>query len=478
MPEHDQPVPAPLGHAGRFLTDADGRVVVLHGFNMVYKLPPYDPAATGFDSDDAAFLAGNGFNAIRLGLIYAAVEPAPGRYDEGYLASVAETVRTLHRAGIVTVLDFHQDLYSERFQGEGFPDWAVAGRLPALPRLGFPYDYIAMPALWRAFDHFWANDPAPGDEVGLQDRYAAAWRHVAAYLASEPGIAGYDLLNEPFPGSAYPLCGRPVVGCRSFDESRLTSFVRRVSAAIREADPCRLICYEPNVAFNVGAPTHVSSGDAQAVFSFHNYPIVENLGARVHLPQPPLARADKFEAEVVFHNAEAQAARTGDALLLSEFGSTDDPEFLRRMAALADEHMVSWVEWAYCGCHDPTGANPPSVQALVYDPAKPPAGANVDEAKLRALTRAYPRAVAGTPLRWSFSSGTGHFELAYSTRPAGGGTLSPALPTEIVLPRLAYPAGYRVRVDGGRVVSADGSPVCEVIAEPGVAEVSVRITPR
>ena len=35
----------PLGHAGRFLTDAQGRVVILHGYNMVYKRPPYAPDA-------------------------------------------------------------------------------------------------------------------------------------------------------------------------------------------------------------------------------------------------------------------------------------------------------------------------------------------------------------------------------------------------------------------------------------------------
>jgi endoglycosylceramidase len=477
MPEGSPPG-LPVDHAGRFLTDAQGRVVVLHGLNMVYKLPPYEPAATGFGADDAAFLAEHGFNAVRLGVIHAAVEPAPGCYDECYLNSIAETVRTLHGARIATLLDFHQDLYSERFQGEGFPPWAVSGRLPAVPRLGFPYDYIVMPALWRAFDHFWANDPAPGDDVGLQDRFAAAWGHVAAYFAGEPAIAGFDLLNEPFPGSCYALCGLPVLGCRWFDETRLTPFVRRVTAAIRRADPDRLICYEPNVAFNVGAPTHVSGGDRHAVFSFHNYPIVEDLGARVHLPARPLARLDRWEADLVFRNAERHAGRTGDALLLSEFGSTDDLNALRRMAELADEYLVSWLEWAYCGCHDPTGANPPAVQALVYDPARPPTGPNLDQAKLRALARAYPRAVAGTPRRWSFAESTGRFELAYTTRRAGGGALDPNLPTEIVLPPLHYPGGYHVTAGGGRVVSAGGAPVCEVVAEPDAAEVSVRVTPR
>ena len=37
-----------------------GRVVNLHGINMVYKRPPYAPDAAGFGDDDAAFLASRG----------------------------------------------------------------------------------------------------------------------------------------------------------------------------------------------------------------------------------------------------------------------------------------------------------------------------------------------------------------------------------------------------------------------------------
>ena len=57
----------PLGHSGRWVTDARGRVVIVHGINMVYKLPPYSPSAAGFGDDDAAFLATIGFNAVRVG---------------------------------------------------------------------------------------------------------------------------------------------------------------------------------------------------------------------------------------------------------------------------------------------------------------------------------------------------------------------------------------------------------------------------
>src|SRR5918998_2857339 len=85
----------PLGHAGRWVTDAQGRVVVLHGHNMVYKRPPYTPARTGFGDDDAAFLAAEGYNNVRVGVIYGAVEPVPGVYDEAYLDSIAATVAAL-----------------------------------------------------------------------------------------------------------------------------------------------------------------------------------------------------------------------------------------------------------------------------------------------------------------------------------------------------------------------------------------------
>ena len=44
--------PGALGHEGRWMTDPQGRVVVLHGFNMVNKTPPFHATALGFGPDD------------------------------------------------------------------------------------------------------------------------------------------------------------------------------------------------------------------------------------------------------------------------------------------------------------------------------------------------------------------------------------------------------------------------------------------
>jgi len=179
----------PLGHQGRWITDAHGRVVFIHGVNMVYKRPPYYPKAIGFGADDARFLRRHGFNGVRLGVIYKGVEPKPGRYDDDYLDHIATTERVLDRNQIFSQIDFHQDLYNEKFQGEGWPDWAVQDDGLPNPRNGFPNNYFSNPALIRAFDHFWLNDSGPGG-IGLLRRYADAWRHVARRFRESDRILG------------------------------------------------------------------------------------------------------------------------------------------------------------------------------------------------------------------------------------------------------------------------------------------------
>ena len=140
----ERPTP-PLSHSGRWITDAAGRVRIVHGVNMVYKLPPYDPAAAGFGDDDAAFLARIGFNAVRVGIIWKALEPSPGTYEDAYLARIASTVRMLARHGVMSLLDFHQDMLNERFQGEGIPDWAVQALGPPEPVARLPWQLPRQP---------------------------------------------------------------------------------------------------------------------------------------------------------------------------------------------------------------------------------------------------------------------------------------------------------------------------------------------
>jgi endoglycosylceramidase len=471
----------PLSHAGRWITDARGRVVILHGVNMVYKRPPYHPAATGFGADDAAFLRRHGFNAVRLGLIYAGVEPSPGSYDDTYLDQIAATESILARHGIFSQLDFHQDMYNERFQGEGWPDWAVQDDgLPNQPQLGFPGNYFGMPALLAAFDHFWANDPGPGG-VGLQDRYAAAWGHVAERFRAARHTVGFDLLNEPWPGTPWLTC-LTLAGCPAFDTGAMGPFYKRVFDRIRAADPQKLIWYEPNVLFNFGADTSVPAlGDRAAGFSFHWY-----CTPGIAAPPYNLASCDDQD-EHVLSNADTRAQATGDALMLSEFGATDDLAAIRSVVEHADRHMVSWEYWHYCACADPTTSGP-GVQAVVVDPSQPPSGTNVKQAKLAVLSEPYPQLIAGTPRTYRFDPGTGIFRFSYSTKGPAGKKFSRRLrrrskralkarQTEIFLGGIHYPKGYRASVDGGAILSKPKAKRLRLIACPGRRNVSVTVGP-
>ena len=473
-----QAAPKPLSPEGRWITDSRGRVVVLHGWNLVSKVGSYRPADTGFGRDDARFLRRHGFNTVRLGVIYKALEPDPPgpdgkpRYRTGYLRSIKRTQRLLARHGIYTLLDFHQDLYNERFQGEGWPDWqTIDDGVPSFPQQGFPANYVVNLGLQRAFDNFWDNTPVAG--VGLQDRYAAAWRHVARRFRRSRRLLGYNIINEPWPGSDYPSCISPT-GCPVFDTQALEPFSERVIAAIRRADRRTMVWYAPNVLFDFGADSsHGNTGDPRAGFAFNMYCLAGGF-----LPANPAGDAScSTTYGITLDNAETQSEQTNDALLMTEYGATNDLRVIKEIVRLADERMVSWQQWHYCECDDPTTAGG-GVQSVVIDPREPPRGANVNRAKLRATARPYPRAVAGTPLGWGFQPGNREFGLAYSTRAPNGKRMPPRIKTEIFLPRIHYRGGYRVELEGARRVSRRNAKVLKLKRRRGAEQVTVSVGPR
>jgi endoglycosylceramidase len=454
-----------LAQAGRWVTDSTGRVVVLHGLNQVYKVPPYEPSADGFGDDDVAFLAANGFDAMRVGVIWAAVEPQPGVYDDAYLDSITDTVRTLAAHGIVSLLDFHQDLYNEEFQGEGAPDWAVQdGGLPN-PALGFPDNYLLNPAEWHVWDQFWANAAAP-DGIGLQDHYARMWAHVAARFVDDRAVAGYEVMNEPWPGTLGEICAVPLVGCPLFDAGPLTAFYKRVDAAIRTVDTTHTVYVEPNVLYSQSSTTYLGAlGDPRAGFSYHVYCGTAELSGDSTLcplqDEPAVANANRY--------AQSHAMPP----LLTEFGATNDLANIDEMVRLADKYRTGWLEWAYTG-NDKTSASPDG-QALVLDPSKPPTGDNVLTDKLKSLAEPYPQVVAGTPTSWSFSNGV--FRLTFATARADGhGSFGAGAQTEIAVPAVQFPSGYKVSVTGATIASAPNASTLRLATRLGASTVQVTIS--
>jgi endoglycosylceramidase len=447
------PGPVVLHRDGRFLVDAQGRVVTLHGVNAVWKRAPYVPPATarGFTAKDADWIAARGWNVVRLGVIFAGVMPKRGVVDQAYLAKVAAEVKLLTDRKVWVLLDFHQDLYSEKFSGEGFPAWAVDDDgLPTPVDAGFPGNYF-QPSTSRAFDNFYANSN------GLADLYAKAWQAVAKRFVNQSYVLGYDLLNEPWPGTQVATCANPV-GCPAFDQLVLQPVFARALAAIRAVDQQHFVWIEPHVLFNDGAQTHLSLKDPRLGLSFHQYCTVAGL---THSSGGKAGPECGPQGDLVFGNANDVASRNGWATLMTEFGASDDLDDISRVVASADKALNGWVYWHYKEWGDPTTESQDSGgQGLFANDADL---RTAKRAKLARLEVPYVRAWAGRPVSTSVLGAS--LVATYSADPRTG-------LTEIWVPTTSY----SVRVQGpAKVVSKPGSKVLLVRAT-GAGTVTVLVS--
>lgn len=179
--------------------DANGRQIILNGINYISK-----SAAENYMPQDNEELfkqfSAWGFNCIRFGIIWAGLEPEPGKYNEAYLQEIDKRIEWAEKNGIYVYLDMHQDLYGSKFS-DGAPEWATLDEgKQHLTGAVWSDSYLISPAVQTAFDNFWKNTPA-ADGIGIQDHYANLWKHIAARYANNPAIIGYDIMNEPFMGS-------------------------------------------------------------------------------------------------------------------------------------------------------------------------------------------------------------------------------------------------------------------------------------
>ena len=78
------PISAP---GGSFLRDAEGRVVLMHGVNLMYKVPPYEIVTSGtginvLTNTETASIASDGFDVVRLGILWKGLEPGTASMND------------------------------------------------------------------------------------------------------------------------------------------------------------------------------------------------------------------------------------------------------------------------------------------------------------------------------------------------------------------------------------------------------------
>ncbi|EYT49499.1 cellulase family glycosylhydrolase [Brachybacterium muris] len=190
-----------LSTRGSILVDEYGRQRVLHGINLVDKGRPGSTDPRDFQGSwserDLDQLVEIGLDAVRLGVIWAPLEPEPGTYSGQHLTWIGEQLDRLHQRGLAVILDGHQDLYSQDYS-DGAPPWATLTDHPFEATELWSDAYLTSPAVHEAYDAFWADAPA-ADGVGIQTRFVALWGMLAQRFGDHPAVIGYDVLNEPTP---------------------------------------------------------------------------------------------------------------------------------------------------------------------------------------------------------------------------------------------------------------------------------------
>lgn len=433
---------------GPWWRDTEGRVVLLHGVNVVKKVAPYIPSPEEFGPADADRIAELGWNTVRLGFIWAGMQPVPGPVDAAYLARYEQIVNLLGERGIYVLVDAHQDIWNERWGGEGAPDWAVfrpGARNPA----SWALTYFTSSSLGMAFWDFWTN------RNGILDEYVSMWQQVAERFAGNPHVLGYDIMNEPWTS---PLWIFPQ------DRYTVQRMYEKVIPAIRSVDTDHAIFWEPSIpSFQIFHDRMDLPPDPNLALSSHVYCAVAVVLGRIFWPK------DACRALDTAHLRHARTYRDrvpGASWLVTEYGASDLTEGIDDQADLFDREFLGWQYWEWKKWDDPTtGLNSHLVDGDT--------GPIVLRPKVPVLERSFARRVAGLPTRHAFNTATGSFRLTYE--PDAGS----AAPTEIWLPlEQHYPGGYDVDVSGGTWSVSGADPhILLVTAESGAPEVDVEVTP-
>lgn len=432
--------PPPFRVERGFLRDRDGRALILRGMNVVEKHAPW------FDfqgpDDFARMREAWGMNSMRFILTWAAIEPEKGHYDDGYLDELAKRMQWAKDAGVLVVLDMHQDVYGEGFAsggGDGAPRWTCdeANYESFVPNPSQWFLNYLTPEVTGCYDHFWESDE-------LQQHYVEAWRRVARRLAGfDDTIVGVDVMNEPYWGS-YSI--------GAFEADRLEPLYEAVIPAVRAERPSWVAFLEPGSSRNLGVPTGlVPLSFPNVVYSPHSYDRDAESGKGF----------DPTHASAVAANAKALAAEAeslGAALWIGEYGGQASApgivEYMDAEYAAFGAVGGSSAYWSY-GKNDGYGVLAPD--------------GSEKKDLLDALVRPYPERVAGDPESWSFDRSSGVFTLHY--RP----DRTIEAPTTVIVPERAYPSGYQVDCGGCAWEKADGGIA---ITKPAAGdEVAITISP-
>ena len=396
-----------------------------------------------------------GFNSVRLGVIWEAVEKAPGVYDDEYLDKVEQIINTLGENGIYTMVDAHQDVFSRQFCGEGVPYFYVnemgydkkcdasaltrildfVGVCKTIEDFNFRFDENGLPLIEdcvthnfqdyhfiagfsSAYRNFYEN------RANIQDKFVEFWKKVVTRFKDNEYILGYDLWNEPAPGG-------PMEDIKSFIPGRpdikdILPVYRKVDIELRKIKPNYILFFEntpvPDIlpifgGLFLGSMDEKPAGDdVPQVYNFHTYCCLSGTDTCAHgeasydksIKVCPTFHQKQFKKEI------KTAEKLNVPMFLSEFGACSDSlacynEIISVMK-ITEENFISWSYWNYkpYGDHTTSAIEMVSYEGIYNDDG------TVQNIKEKGLSRGYVMYYQGKPIDFKYQTNSNtNFEASF-----------------------------------------------------------------
>jgi len=483
------------------MLDDQGREVLLRGVNVDGIVdyfrsdlqPPYPDSVNAYTNGNCAAddksvegvpvctldlpqMRPLGYNVVRLNLSWSLLEPQPSVIDATYLDRIAQVVGWARAQGVYVVLDMHQDAWSKYvftppgqtcppplggIRGyDGAPQWASVHATPACAIHG-TRELDA--AVQEDFQRLWSDTAGP-DGVGLQEHYAHVMLALAQRFASDPTVAGYEIMNEPSPGFVAPDAS---------DASELFPFYAKVINTVTAGLPTfrQLFFIEPDVARDLSdqrtvfVPWSAYSAYPNVVYAPHIYSGVFTIDAELNAPNPTI-----FSPGQGYANAIADTKALGLPIWVGEFGCdpSEDNTLLEQYYAQQDVLGLGGALWLWK--ENANDAFPTQFWG-VYGP---PFGTGIPQPnRIRITSRAYPETLAGSLVSLTYDDQHGSFDMRATSAAVTTGDLRRA--TLVFVPASA--TGTVVATGASLQVFDRGGGSREVYVFPRGGDYEVSLAP-
>jgi endoglycosylceramidase len=441
------------------------------------------------------------FHLLQLHFLVSIVgaEISEGKYNSTYFNQLSKITDDASKYGIYTLLNLHQEILSEKYCGEGFPDYVInkaTSTVQGKKTFPFPIDepyhekaedgyptrydcslhelssYYHTHETNTVFQNLYRNASQPGSILGDWSRI---WEKVASLSDGNSAVLGYELLHKPWPGNVFSKAAYLMKPSLADMENLQTAYDYIVNN-IRKVDSSSLIFFSSSMS-NEEVPSssgfiHPPSGFEAAkssVFSFSYKPTFgkkrsDGLTSFFDLKEKDAKRLQTGSMLVDFDSDDTVRGRGRKlSILLKNEGKEDEDinnalimkkeDQFDTIASTADKYLLSYIMTDYKSfCRETPSTLYSKSQTADYGSCKGIIGSSngpqsllwnnqgeINSIVAQKLARTYAQKVAGKAISMKFNSETKDFEFIYLIDP------SIQEPTEIFLSKkYQYQNGYDI----------------------------------